>query len=59
MPATREQFLEEVKRLAEEYANEAEHQDGEEYWTNSFDTVDQAMEDFTWFLAVTYDIHRE
>ena len=33
-----------------EYVNEAEHQDGSEYW-NQFDTVEEAFNDFVLYLG--------
>ncbi len=33
-----------------EYVDEAEHQDGEEYW-DQFDTVDEAWKDFVLYLG--------
>ncbi len=46
MGTTREEFIAKVIERANGYADEAEHQDGQEFW-NEFDTAYEATEDFT------------
>lgn len=36
--------------LWQEYSDEAEHQDGRNYWKDNFENPGQAVEDFTLYL---------
>ncbi len=49
---TRYEFMARVVELTVEYADEAEHQDGEEYWDN-FESSDQAAVDFGRYLVAS------
>lgn len=46
----REQFISKMSELVLEYADEAEHQDGYEYWDDHFKHVDEAVKDFVIYL---------
>ncbi len=46
---TRYEFMARVVELSAEYADEAEHQDGEEYW-NEFESSDEAAIDFATYV---------
>ncbi len=52
MSTSRKEFVERVRELAIEYANEAEHQDGAEFW-NEFESSDQAAIDFGRYLVAS------
>ncbi len=54
MATNRDAFLEELNRLANEYADEADHQDGRDYWVvgtpHGFESVQQIVADFVMYL---------
>lgn len=47
---TKADFIIKVNELMLEYAAEAEHQEGEDYWKDYFDNVDEAVDDFALYL---------
>lgn len=47
---TKADFIIKVNELMLEYAAEAEHQEGEGYWEDYFETVDEAVDDFALYL---------
>jgi hypothetical protein len=51
----RESFLTHVMKRALEYADEAEHQDGQEYWENNFKDVPEMLSDFVLYLTSTLE----
>ena len=54
MGISHEEFMvhtsERLDKLVPEYMDEAEHQDGSEYWAQ-FDTVEEAFNDFVLYLG--------
>lgn len=50
MSITRAEFIERVFEKAVEYADEAEHQDGGEFWDN-FNNPDEALLDFAMYIG--------
>ncbi len=54
MANNRKEFLKELNRLANEYADEAEHQDGSDYWlcgtSHGFESAQQIVADFVMYL---------
>lgn len=59
MVKTPEQFRKEfrlrVNALLNEYIAEAEHQDGEGYWSEYFNSVDEAVADFLRYSKFVVD----
>lgn len=43
-------FTAHMSSLAHEYADEAEHQDGKEYWKDNFETDEQVEDDFILYI---------
>ncbi len=43
-------FTAQVTSLAHEYADEAEHQEGSNYWRRMFNTDDEVLDDFILYI---------
>jgi len=53
---TKQDFLDHMTALLNEYADEAEHQEGEEYWTTYFARDRMVELDFARYVFARYDV---